>query len=127
MTNDEQYFERALGRIGIAMLVLGVGGEIVAAAWGGWRWGAGFALGAVASWLNFRWLKQIVYSLGAKGRGRKRTAVLAGLRYLLLGGAAYVTLRFSRISLPAALAGLFIAAGAVIFEILLELLNARSA
>ena len=57
---------------------------------------------------------------------RKRVAILAGLRYLILGGAAYVIVRFTPISLPAALAGLFVAAGAVIVEILFELVYART-
>lgn len=126
MENEERLFERALERISKAMFAIGVGGAIAAAAWRGWTWGAGFALGAAASWINFRWLKQIVDALGSKRPTRKRVAVLAGLRYLLLGGGAYVILHYSRISLPAALAGLFVAAGAVIVEIIFELVYART-
>jgi ATP synthase I chain len=126
MENEERLFERALERISKAMFALGAGGAIAATAWRGWACGAGFAVGAVASWINFRWLKQIVDALGSKRPTRKRVAVLAGLRYLLLGGGAYVILHYSRISLPAALVGLFVAAGAVIVEILFELVYART-
>ena len=126
MENDERIFEGALERISKAMFAIAAGGTIAAAAWRGWTWGAGFAVGAAASWLNFRWLKQIVDALSGKRPTRKRVAVLAGLRYILLGGGAYVILHYSRISLHAALAGLFVAAGAVIIEILFQLVYART-
>jgi hypothetical protein len=81
--------------------------------------GAGFALGGAISWLNFRWLKYVVDGLSGK-RVRPRLAVLAGFRYLLLGGAAYVILSYSSISLGATLAGLFVSVTAVIVEIFFE-------
>jgi hypothetical protein len=126
MVNEERLLDRALERMSKAMFAIAAGGTIAAAAWRGWTWGAGFALGAAASWANFRLLKQIVDALGEKRPTRKRVAVLAGLRYLLLGGGAYVILHYSRISLHAALAGLFVAAGAVIVEILFQLVYART-
>lgn len=126
MENDELLFDRALQRISKAMFAIGAGGAIAAAAWRGWAWGAGFAVGALASWMNFRWLKQIVDALSGKRPTRARVAVLAGLRYLLLGGGAYVILHYSRISLHAFLTGLFVAAGAVIVEILFQLVYART-
>lgn len=118
---DERFFDRALERIGKAMFAIGAGGLIAATAWRGWTWGAGFALGAAASWLNFRWLKQIVDALGAARPTRKRVAVLAGLRYALLGGGAYVIIQFTSVSVTATLAGLFISVAAVIVEICFEL------
>ncbi len=124
MADDDERFERALGRISRMMLALAAAGAIGAAAWRGWSWGAGFAAGALAGWLNYRILKRMVNALGSRRPDRTGVAVMAGARYLLLGGAAYVTLRYSRISLPAALAGLFVPAGAVILEILFELIYA---
>lgn len=121
MTNpEERFYERAAARIFKLMFAIAAGGAIVAFAWHGFAWGAGFALGAAASWLNFRWLKHIVDALGGK-RVPRRVAAAAGLRYLLLGAGGYVIVRYSPISLPAALAGLFVAAAAVIVEILFEL------
>jgi hypothetical protein len=122
---DEQFFDRALERISKAMFALAAGGALVALIWRGWTWGAGFAVGAIASWLNFRWIKQVVDALGGKRPTRKRVAVLAGLRYLLLGGGAYVIFRVSSISVPATLVGLFVAVAAVIVEILFQLVYAR--
>ena len=100
-----------------------------------WRWPsadgaprADFLLGAAASYLNFRWLKRVVDALGKAAEGdppRPRMAVFLGLRYVLLALGAYVILKGSVISLPAALAGLFVSVAAVILEILFELVYAR--
>ena len=122
---DDQFFERALGRITKVTLALAAGGLVAAAAWGGSRWAAGFALGAAVSWLNFRWLKQVVDALGQSRPTRKRVAILAGLRYALLGGGAYAILRFSSVSMTAALLGLFVSVAAVVVEICFELVYAR--
>src|SRR5262249_24046705 len=95
----------------------------------GWRGGSGFLLGALISYLNFHWLKRTVYALGEVASGkppRARMAVFLGLRYLLLGLAAYGILKLSEISLTALLAGLFVPAAAVILEILIELIYART-
>jgi hypothetical protein len=117
----------ALQRIAKAMFAIGAGGVILGAAWRGWSWGLGFAAGWGLSWLSFRWLKQIVEALGQSDRPpRNRVAVLAGLRYLLMGGGAYVILLGSQISLTAVLAGLFVAAAAVVVEIFIQLVYARN-
>ena len=121
---DDRFYDRALERIARLMFALGAGGTLAAWALRGWEWGAGFALGRAP-------LAQL--SLAQEYRGHsagrrpksKRVAILAGLRYLLLGGGAYVILRYSKISVAAALAGLFVSAAAVIIEILIELLYAR--
>jgi hypothetical protein len=116
---------RALARIRKLIGALSLGGTVAAFAWRGWPAGGGFALGAVVSWLNFRWLHQTVEGLAGKGVP-KRLAWTAGMRYLLLGGAAYVILRFSKIDRVAALSGLFVTAAAVIAEMIFELRNARN-
>jgi hypothetical protein len=125
MTDDEHFLERAVARMRQTMFAMALGGIIVAFAWRGFAWAAGFALGSVVSWLNFRWLKQLVYTLGSD-RARPRTAVRLGFRYVLLGGGAYVILKYSLVSQPAALAGLFVSVAAVIVEILFELVYARN-
>ena len=116
---DDGFYERVTARIFKVTLAIAGGGTIAALAWRGWRVGAGFALGGAISWLNFRWLKYVVDGLSGK-RVRPRLVVLAGFRYLLLGGAAYVILSYSSISLGATLAGLFVSVTAVIVEIFFE-------
>jgi hypothetical protein len=119
--------DRAVRRILSLTLALIVLGSAVYFVTGGWRGGCGFLLGGLVSYLNFQWIKRTVYALGETADGkpaRKRLAVFLGLRYLALGLAAYVILRFSEISMRAALVGLFAPAAAVILEILIELIYA---
>ena len=121
--------DRAVGRILRLTLALTVLGAAVYFARTGWRGGCGFLLGGLISYLNFRWIKRTVYALGEAAGGkppRASVAVFLGLRYLLMGAGAYAILKFSEISLSAALVGLFAPAAAVILEILIELIYART-
>ena len=125
MDLDENYLASAVRRMHVSMGAMSVAGVLGLLMWQGWRGALGFALGAAASWLNFRWLKKLVDSLAQAASGRRlknRTAVLLGLRYVLLAAAGYGILRFSEISLTAALVGLFVSAAAVILEILYQLI-----
>ena len=125
MSDELRFFERALARITRWTLWMTVGGILVAGIWRGWTWAAGFALGSSVSWLNFRFMKQVVDSLGRNRPTRRRVAILAGLRYALLGGGAYAILHYSRVSMTATLIGLFVSVAAVIVEICFELVYAR--
>ncbi len=119
--------DRALGRVSRLAVALAVLGATVYFLIGGWRGGCGFLLGGLIAYLNFRWVQRTVYALGEVSDGkppRASLAVFLGLRYLLLGAAAYAILKFSEISLSAALVGLFAPAAAVILEILIELIYA---
>jgi len=127
MDRDSAFLDRALARIDILLAFLTIAGLIAASVRGGWKWAVGFLLGAAASWMNFRWLKQMVNSLGQAAAGKPpkaRVAVFLGLRYLLLAAAGYVILNYSKLSLAAGLIGLFVPAAAVILEILFELIYA---
>jgi hypothetical protein len=129
MDPDQLFYGRALARIQFLMVLLGGAGMVVAAVYGGWRWAAGYLLGAIASYVNFRWLKQIVSALSDAATSKSpgtRVAVIFGLRYLLLGIGAYAILNFSTLSLAAAFFGLFVCVAAVILEILYELMYARA-
>jgi hypothetical protein len=111
---------RALRRIGRTMWLLAAAGAIGLTVWRGWTWGVGWLIGSALSALNFRWMKQMADGLGREG-AKPRKAVFLGMRYLLLGGGLYVILKFTAISVPAALAGLFLLVAAVLLEILFEL------
>lgn len=129
MDPDQLFYGRALARIQYLMVFLCSAGLLVAAVYGGWRWAAGYLLGALASYANFRWLKQMVSALSDAAASKSpgtRFAVIFGLRYLLLGIGAYAILRFSTLSLAAAFVGLFVSVTAVILEILHELIYART-
>ena len=80
-----------------------------------------------ASYVSFLWMKRTVYALGETSGAkppRASIAVFFGLRYFLLGLGAYAIVKFSEISLTAALVGLFAPAAAVMLEILIELIYA---
>lgn len=124
MTNDETHFTLAMGRVERFMLFLAAAGALVAFVRGGAPALVGFLAGAVGSYLNFRWIRQMVAGFGAATRIRKRHAVLFGLRYLIFGAAVYVIVNFFQISAVAALVGFLTAVGAVVFEILYELMHA---
>lgn len=122
---DDAFYRRAMRRIYIHVLWLGVAGTLAAALWLGLPWGLGFLIGAGASALNFRWLHQLTESIGpgAKKPG-KGLSVFLSFRYLLFGGAGYVIVRYFEVDIMAALVGLFVAVAAVLLEILYELIYA---
>ena len=127
MLTDEALFERAVGRMRTVMLWLSLLGALAAGFLRGWQWGLGFLAGGLASYGNFHWLHRLTASIGATTRGpRKRMLAFFCLRYLLLGLGGYVIVRIFGLNLVAALLGLFVAAAAVIVEILYELLYARA-
>jgi hypothetical protein len=125
MTSDEQILERGIERIWKVMWVVAGCGAIALLVWRGWTWSAGWLIGSAVSALNFRWLKQLTDALG-EGEAKPRKAVFLGMRYLLLGGGSYVILKYSSISLPAALSGLFVSVAAVIVEVVFQLIYARN-
>jgi hypothetical protein len=117
--------DRAVARIWKLMWAIGAGGAVALMVWRGSSWGAGWLIGTAVSALNFRWLKQLTDAIGGE-TAKPRKAVFLGMRYVLLGAGLYVILKYSAISLPAALAGLFVSVAAVIAEILFELAYARN-
>ena len=120
MSSEPDIFERTAARLTRTIAALGFAGAIVAFAWLGWQAGFGFALGAAAAWFNFRWLKGFVSGLGPAAKPR-RFSVFFAFRYIILAAGAYVILRYSKVSLPAAFMGLFLPLAAVIVEILTQL------
>ncbi|MCU1239059.1 MAG: hypothetical protein JWP63_7026 [Candidatus Solibacter sp.] len=124
-TSDARLLERGIERIWKLMWIVAGGGAAALFVWRGWTWSVGWLIGSAVSAVNFRWLKQLTEALG-ESDAKPRKAVFLGMRYLLLGGGAYVILKYSPISLPAALSGLFVSVAAVIIEILFELVYARN-
>jgi len=119
---DAPDFERASRRIARFLIWSAAVGTALAGAMGGWKWAAGFLVGAAAAWFNFRWLKRLVSALGG---GPAPSPVRLALRYFLLGGCAYVIVRFSWIPALAVIAGLFVLIAAVFVEVFFELVYAR--
>jgi hypothetical protein len=128
----EPFGTAALRRIEWLTLVLGGAG----AAWAGWRWGwrgsAGLAIGALVSWINFRWLKGSVQAFGRSATaqaGSQNVRVPVGAyikffaRFALLLGILYVILTRSWLPMIPVLTGLFASAAAVVLALVYELVS----
>jgi hypothetical protein len=122
---SDEWYERALTRISRLIVVVGLAGAVAMWIVRGRAASAGFLVGAGFSLINFQLL--CLFTKGAGGSSKPIALVLASLRYLLIGGASYVIVRVLEIPPLAVLVGLLAALGAVILEILYELiLNARA-
>jgi ATP synthase I chain len=130
MTEDESFYSAAERRIEYLTIGIGAAGALGALAIWGIRAGAGVAIGALLSWLNFRWMKQGITTLArlstAQSDAEKthipKSAYAKFLgRYVLLIVVAYVILRGFRSMGLALLAGLFAAVAAVLAELIFQL------
>ena len=130
MSNDDAFYAAAERRIEYLTVAIGVIASIAVAIHWGPKSGAGLAVGAALSWINYRWMKQGVNALAKlstaqAGEENARVPVSVYFkfigRYALLIVAAYVILR--GFSLPAAsvLAGFFVVVAAVIVELIGQL------
>jgi len=117
-------YDQVVGRITRITAALVAAGSVVAFVAGGWRWAAGFALGGAVSWLSFRWLKQVVGAIGTE-RPPSNLATKGVLRYVMIAVVAYVLVKYTVISLRAALVGLLVSSAAVLVEIVIQLVQAR--
>lgn len=125
MTNpDVLDYDRAAWRIGRNVAIIASAGTVGLLAYRGWSWSAGFFIGSLISWLNYRWLRGLVETLGGERRPRQRSVFLA-FRYILLGVVAYAIVRFTSISPLAVLAGVFVLTAAVFAETAYEIVYAR--
>lgn len=108
------------------LLAVAVAGTVAAQLFCGWRWSTGFLIGAVASYYNFRSLHNTVNALGTlQSTGGLGAAAWILFRFILLVLGAFVILKFTQISMYAALAGLFVSVGAVVLEAIFELTYER--
>jgi len=124
---EDSFYASALPRLRNFMFALAP--VLTAGAWAiyGWRAALGFLLGAIVSYLNFRWLKTGVSGLADRvtntGKQQSGKGIVARflLRYALLGIAAYAILTSFPASLRGLFAGLFLPVGAIACEAVYEL------
>jgi hypothetical protein len=129
MALSEHFYEAVERRIERLTLVAGGTGAFLSAWKWGWRAGLGFAVGALLSWMNFRWLDQglgdllrtaanpttsssMPVSLWIYGRFVGRMALLVCALYVILKGAWFPG--------RAVLIGLFSLIAGVIVEVSYE-------
>lgn len=124
--SEEVFLERALPRIRRFMLVLAAIGLIVCGVLFRWAVIAGFATGALISYLNHIWLEGAIQALGqrlATGYSRERGGSIvlrAALRYALIAAGAYVIFRVSLAGLFGFLGGVCLPIAAVACEVAVE-------
>ncbi len=130
MEITEPFYRAAERRIEWLTLALGTLAGLGAAVRWGWRSAAGVALGALLSWMNYRWLKQGIDALAwlagehaetTKGRVPLRVYAKFFGRFVLLLAVLYVILSGSWLPAAAVLGGLFTLVAAVLGELLYEL------
>ena len=110
-----------IGRLHFFLALLAAFGTVAFGAYRGWEWAAGFAIGALVSYWNFRRLHAFVNLLGTPASTGLLGAIAWMLfRFLVLVAGAFVILKFTKISLTAASVGLFLSVGAVILEAIFE-------
>ncbi len=86
------------------------------------RVAAGFALGAALAVLNYYWLRQAIAALfdAARVRVPRRLIVKFLVRYPLAFAGVYLFYRTGWVPLGAVLAGLFVPAGGVVIEAVVQ-------
>lgn len=118
---DSSIYERMIGRVTWLILFIGVAASMTAAFMRGWRFGFGLMIGALLSWTSFwRWRK-LADALG--GTPQQRSIFTWLLRFAMLIGAAYVTVRYLEVSPAAVFLGLLVSAAAVFVALIFELIH----
>jgi hypothetical protein len=114
--------ERALRRIRLLTIAVGLTGVAVLWFRQGARPAAGFLMGAALSILNFQGLSMLARAIGGSSKPGPVAALLIALRYVLIGCALYVIVMVLGFTPVPVLAGLLASFGAVILEIFYELI-----
>ena len=121
LQNDQAFYESALRRIRLVILILGLTGATFLAIWKDLRFGGGFLLGSAASYLSFwRWELVVEGIIGGKAR---RAPWMLSLRFVVLIAAGYVIIKLTGFNIAAAVTGLLLPGAAVTVEILYELVH----
>ena len=118
-------FEAAIARLPRWILLLAAGGTAVAGVFLRIAVAGGFLLGAIAAYFNFRLIERAVNRVArqaVQGAGKARSRWLL-IQFAGLVFGAFVIIRYSGFSLVAAFAGFMVCPGAVVLEIIYELLN----
>lgn len=126
-TGEDTFLDRALPRIRRNLVVLAVVGLAICLALRDWAAAAGFAVGAVVSYLNHRWMERAIQLLGdriANQASRERGGLIvfrALLRYVLIAAGAYVIFRVSLAGLYGFLGGVCLPIAAIACEVAVEI------
>jgi hypothetical protein len=113
-------FEISIPRIKRYALILGVVGTVVALLTRGAGEAAGFVVGALLAMLTIESWSRVAASLNPEANSKPSvgaSGVFLALRYLIIGGAIYVTVKVLGVTPVAMLLGLLTSFVAVVIEI----------
>lgn len=119
---SEDFYEGALRRIRWLAAGVGLAGAIATLVAQGIRPACAFLAGAALSLLNFQGLTRVAHMLSGTNKPGGVAAALIALRYLLIGAVMYAIVKLLGFAPVAVLWGFLAAFGAVILEILYELI-----
>ncbi len=120
-------FDLSVTRVTRIALALGAIGVAVAGVFLGPRDGVGFLIGAILSVVTVRSWFGLAQKLGADGSvPGGGAAIFLVLRYLLIAGAIYATIKVLRSSPMALILGLLVSFAAVVVELLLALRSPKT-
>jgi|ERR1700733_3206499 ATP synthase I chain len=122
MTNDNEFYDRAVRRISRIIPILGLAGAIGLAVLKGVPSGVAFLLGAAVSFTSFWGWRHLVDTLGPNPK--KRSHAFFVIRLLALVAVAWVIIKFLGLNVAAAALGLLVSGAAVVLEIIYELIYA---
>lgn len=123
---NTDFYSKAIERIQLFMIFLALGACAFSWWFRGWPTAIGVVLGAVVSYLNFHWLKQVVVDMtelaaqSGVAVSSKRVIYRFLLRYFLMAAVAFVILIVSRESLYGLFAGLCLPVAAMLCEAVYE-------
>jgi hypothetical protein len=116
-------FDRAQVRLPRWMIGIAIAATLAIVVSGHLRFAAAFAVGAILSVLNFRWLHEAISNLFAAGQTRVPRWVIAkfALRYPLAFAALYLFYKTGWLPLAGFFGGLFVPVGGVLIEACFQL------
>jgi ATP synthase I chain len=126
-TPADRFYDGALERIRRFILYLGAAGLVVCLVRFGPVVSAGFAVGAIVSYVNHVWLERVIAGLGERivsGQSTEKGGIIvarAVLRYAFLAVGAYVIFRVSLAGLYGFLGGVCVTIAAVACEAAVEI------
>ena len=115
------FYDRAYHRIRVLTIAVGLAGAIAILFANGIRPAWGFLIGAALSFANLMGISKTAFAMGGTRPGAV-AAVLIALRYVLVGAALYAIVKILGFGPIPVVCGLLAAFGAVILEILYELI-----
>ena len=122
-------FDQAIARIPRWILVLALTGTILAGLLYGLSAGAGYLIGSLGAWVNFRIIEGVANRVARQAKEGERAGGATGtwvfIQFTSLVLAALAIIMISGFSRSAAFCGFLITPAAVILEILYELVALR--